>query len=164
MGPVKGLYFIVGRKVISDIFFTLYLLCSRNSSTASESLKHCSDMENAPPHIVHSQSLNRGCLSEKNYYGTTLLSCLGKLFTSIIYGILTKFSNRRNIAKEIQAGFRQGYSTLDHIFLLKSIIDLFLWRRKKQLSLYWLQGGIWHNMEGWALVYDDERKHNWLIS
>ncbi len=30
------------------------------------------------------------------------------------------------ILKEIQAGFRKGYSTMDQIFVLKHIIDLFI--------------------------------------
>ena len=90
-----------------------------------------------------------------NYRGITLLSCLGKLFTSIINDRLTQFSNRYDIVQETQAGFRQGYSTLDHIFLLKSIIDLFLWKRKKLFCLFidyrkafdiiW-RDGLWYKM------------------
>ncbi len=71
-----------------------------------------------------------------NYRGTTLLSCLGKLFTSIINDRLTKFSNRYDIVQETQAEFRQGYSTLDHFFLLKNIIDLLLWKKKKLFFLF----------------------------
>ena len=32
---------------------------------------------------------------------------------------------------EEQAGFRKGYGTIDHIFNLKCLIDLYLFRRKK---------------------------------
>ena len=84
-----------------------------------------------------------------------MLSCLGKLFTSIINDRLTHFSNRHDIVKETQAGLRQGYRTLDHIFLLKSIIDLFLWKRKKLFCLFidyrkafdtiW-RDGLWYKM------------------
>ena len=90
-----------------------------------------------------------------NYRGITLLSCLDKLFTSIINDRLTHISNRYAIVQETQAGFRQGYSTLDHIFLLKSGIDLFLWKRKKLLCLIidyqkafdiiW-RDGLWYKM------------------
>ena len=60
-----------------------------------------------------------------NYRGITLLSCLGKLFTSILNHRLTEFCESNLILKEIQAGFRKGYSTLDHIFVLKNLIDIF---------------------------------------
>ena len=81
---------------------------------------------------------NKGDVNDlHNYRGITLLSCLGKLFTSILNDRLTHFSNECNVIQETQAGFRQDYSTLDHIFLLKSVIDLFfLWKRKKFFFLF----------------------------
>lgn len=72
-----------------------------------------------------------------NYKGIALLNCLGKLLSSEIDDRLTKFSNRHDV-QEMQVGFRKGYrhSTLDHIFLLKSITDLFLWKKKKLFCLF----------------------------
>lgn len=61
-----------------------------------------------------------------NYRGISLVSCLGKLFTSMLNARLTEFLDSENGISEIQAGFRKSYSTTDHIFLLKSIIDLYL--------------------------------------
>ncbi len=66
-----------------------------------------------------------------NYRGITLLSCMGKLFTSILNERLYKFCEYNKILKEIQAGFRKGYSTLDHIFVLKAFIDMYLARKRK---------------------------------
>ena len=66
-----------------------------------------------------------------NYRGITLLSCLGKLFTSILNNRLYAFCEENKILGESQAGFRKGYSTLDHIFVLKNAIDLFLTEKKK---------------------------------
>ena len=54
-----------------------------------------------------------------NYRGITLLSCLGKLFTSVLNNRLNKYADRINLINENQAGFRKNYSTIDHIFLLK---------------------------------------------
>ncbi len=39
---------------------------------------------------------------------------------------LYTFCENNHILNEIQAGFRKGYSTMDHIFVLKYIIDLFI--------------------------------------
>ena len=75
---------------------------------------------------------NKGDIQDvNNYRGITLLSCMGKLFTSILNERLSKYSDAMNIIHETQAGFRHGYCTLDHIFLLKCIITLFSWRKKE---------------------------------
>ena len=37
---------------------------------------------------------------------------------------------------EEQAGFRQGYSCMDHIFNLKSIVDIYLSKRKRLFSAF----------------------------
>ncbi len=71
-----------------------------------------------------------------NYRGITLLSCVGKLLTSILNDRLTKFSDTMNVISENQAGCRQGYSTLDLIFLLKSVIDLFGWKKRRIFCLF----------------------------
>lgn len=67
-----------------------------------------------------------------NYRGITLLSCLGKLFTSILNMRLNSFLEVNNILSGNQAGFRKNYSTMDHVFLFRGIIELFC-RRKLNL-------------------------------
>ncbi len=66
-----------------------------------------------------------------NYRGITLLSCVGKLFTACLNSRLTAFIEGAGILGEEQAGFRENYSTLDHIFVLHSLIDLYLHRKKR---------------------------------
>jgi hypothetical protein len=44
----------------------------------------------------------------------TLISCVEKLFTSILNSRLNFFANDSNIISENQAGFRKGYSTVDN--------------------------------------------------
>ena len=70
-------------------------------------------------------------LNPENYRPITLLSCLGKLFTSIINERLNLFLNENNILLENQAGFRKNYSTNDHIFVLYSLIEILKQRKKK---------------------------------
>ena len=60
-----------------------------------------------------------------NYRGITILSCLGKLFTSVINFRLNKYANELNLINENQTGLWKSYSNLDHIFLLNAIIDIF---------------------------------------
>lgn len=66
-----------------------------------------------------------------NYRGITLLSCLGKLFTLLLNTRLTKFLESNNLLGEEQVGFRFKYSTLDHIFTLHSLLDLYLFNKKR---------------------------------
>ena len=64
--------------------------------------------------------------SPDNYRGITILSCFGKLFTSVLNDRLNQYLENMNILNEEQAGFRKHYSTTDHIFNLKCLIDLYL--------------------------------------
>ena len=66
-----------------------------------------------------------------NYRGITLLSCLGKLFTAVINHRLTLYIESQGLIGDEQAGFRAGHSTLDHIFVLNSIIELYSFHRKR---------------------------------
>ena len=59
-----------------------------------------------------------------------VLSCLGKPFTSILNNRLTKYLESHAALNENQAGFRQGYSTADHVFTLNALIELFKSRKK----------------------------------
>jgi hypothetical protein len=74
--------------------------------------------------------------SPDNYRGITLLSCLGKLFTSIINNRLNAFCESNTILSENQAGFRKSYSTVDHAFVVKSILDIFMFHKKKLYCAY----------------------------
>lgn len=90
-----------------------------------------------------------------NYRPITILSCLGKLFTSVLNDRLTKYLEDNEILHENQAGFRKGFSCSDHIFTLYSLIEII---RKKKLKLFsafidfsqafdkvW-RAGLWHKL------------------
>ncbi len=90
-----------------------------------------------------------------NYRGITLLSCIGKLFTSVLNNRLNVFCDLFNVIDENQAGFRKSYSTTDHIFLVKSLIDLFKFQKKrlfcafvdykKAFDVVW-RAGLWQKL------------------
>jgi len=74
---------------------------------------------------------NKGSPSDPdNYRGITLLSCIGKLFTACVNKRLSNYVENEILGNE-QAGFRAGYSTCDHMFVLHSVIELYLSVRKR---------------------------------
>ncbi len=94
-----------------------------------------------------------------NYRGVTLLSCAGKLFTSIMNDRLNQYSEAHSLINETQAGFRHEYSTLDHVFLPKCIVDL-LKRKKRKLFCLFVDykkafATIWRKGSWWKLVRDN---------
>ena len=69
--------------------------------------------------------------SPENDRHISLLSCFGIFFTSLINTLLTYFLNSSKVLLENQTGFRRGYSTMDHVITLKSLIDIFLHEKNK---------------------------------
>ena len=57
-----------------------------------------------------------------NYRSIWLSSLFSKIYTAILDKRLGDFTNTNNIIPEEQAGFREGYSTIDHIFSLYAMI------------------------------------------
>ena len=66
-----------------------------------------------------------------NYRGIALTSILSKVYTNILNRRLTKWAEKEDKIMEEQAGFRRGYSTIDHIFTLYSIVQKYLLRNTK---------------------------------
>ena len=62
----------------------------------------------------------------ENYRGITLLSALGKLFTSILNNRLYDYMVQTGILKAEQGGFRKMHGTVDSIFTLKTLIDKYV--------------------------------------
>ncbi|XP_055911410.1 uncharacterized protein LOC129945575 [Eupeodes corollae] len=68
-----------------------------------------------------------------NYRGISFLNTCAKLFAGLIHNRLSKWVEDKNILSEFQSGFRKSYSTIDHIFSLLNIADLY---KRKQKKLY----------------------------
>ena len=68
-----------------------------------------------------------------NYRGVSLLSINGKVFVRILDKRLSKWSEDNEHIVEEQAGFRQGYSTTDNMFVLYGIIQRYLLKRSGKL-------------------------------
>ncbi len=68
-----------------------------------------------------------------NYRGITLLSCICKVFTSALSQRLYKYMEHFEGLGSEQAGFRSNHSTVDHIFVLYSLIELYCKKDKNNL-------------------------------
>ena len=69
--------------------------------------------------IIHPLFKNKGSVLH-----ITLLSCTGKLFTACLNCRLSCYVDVHILGQE-QAGFRESYSTIDHIFVLQLIVELY---------------------------------------
>ena len=59
-----------------------------------------------------------------NYRPITLLSVVGKVYTSVLHRRLQQWCEGRGIIAEEQNGFRPGRSTIDHLFTLSELIRM----------------------------------------
>ena len=66
-----------------------------------------------------------------NYRCWSLTSCLGKLFTSLLQKRLHKYMENNALYNIYQAGFKPNYRTSDHIFTIKTLINKYLHKCKK---------------------------------
>jgi hypothetical protein len=66
-----------------------------------------------------------------NYRGITLVSCLSKIFTSVLNNRLLRWCEENDIVSDAQFGFRHGSGTADAIFALQGVISRTLSHKKK---------------------------------
>ena len=116
----------------------------------NEYLIHCKDVlmpclvtlfNNIFQSGLYPEIWSRGCIipvfkkgdvnDPNNYRGITLVSCLGKLFTSILNTRLFNFDNQNSVITDAQFGFRKNLSTIDAIFVLQTLINKTLKHRKR---------------------------------
>ena len=61
-----------------------------------------------------------------NYRGISLLNVMFKIFSGILYNRLDKWVNDFQLIDDSQSGFRKGYSAIDNIFCLQSMITKYI--------------------------------------
>ena len=57
-----------------------------------------------------------------NYRGLAIGSAIGKLYSMILLQRLEKFIDKNNLLSPNQIGFRKGFRTADHIYVLKTLV------------------------------------------
>ena len=68
-----------------------------------------------------------------NYRGITIMSCVGKLFNSILNNRLDTYLNENQIISETQIGFQKKARTTDHMFVLRTLIEKYTKQNKSHL-------------------------------
>ena len=66
-----------------------------------------------------------------NYRGITLVSCFGKIFSSILNDRLQNWATANSANTDAQFGFKSKHSTVDAIFILNSLIERHLNSKKR---------------------------------
>ena len=94
--------------------------------------------------IKHIYKNNDDIYERKNNRPITIVSCLGKLFSSILNTRLNNFSEEYRLIAENQFGFRQNYSTIDNMFTLFSFFQILkLKKRKLCCAFIYFDKGLW---------------------
>ena len=71
-----------------------------------------------------------------NYRGLSIGSCLGKLYSSILLGRLEKFTLKQEIIPPEQIGFKKGFRTADHVYLLKTLVEKTFHKKEKLYAAF----------------------------
>lgn len=69
--------------------------------------------------------------SAENYRGISFCNACAKVFASILHERLCHWVDNQQLLSEFQSGFRKRYSTMDNIFLLNNIANLYISKNKK---------------------------------
>ena len=73
----------------------------------------------------------KGSLNDPaNYRGISLLGIFGKIYTSVLNRRVTFYANLYNKISESHAGFRENHSTVDNAFVLQSLINKCISRKR----------------------------------
>ena len=68
-----------------------------------------------------------------NYRGISISSCLGKLFTSLLQKRISDFLETNGLLSDNQGGFRKNYRTVDQVFILKTMINKYIYKEKRKV-------------------------------
>ena len=83
---------------------------------------------------IHNLYKGKGQKSEpSSYRGITLLPVIGKIFGKILANRLQLWLEKHKRLTMFQAGFRRGYSTIDNLFVLQTLVDKTLNKKKRKL-------------------------------
>jgi hypothetical protein len=106
---------ILGHNSVQNCLVSLFNFCFDNSLVPTDWLN--ANISPIP------KSAMKDPYTPINYRGIALLSCVGKLYTTILNARITTFCDTNEILSDCQNGFRKNRSCQDHVFALTSIIN-----------------------------------------
>ena len=68
-----------------------------------------------------------------SYRRITIMSCLGKLFNSVLNTKLNEYLTENNVISKMQVGFQKKARTTDHMFVLRTLIEKYTKQNKAKL-------------------------------
>ena len=71
-----------------------------------------------------------------NYRGISLISIMYKIFSHIATSRIYKWAEHEGQIDEAQTGFRKGYSAVDNIFSLQSMVQKYLSKKGGRFTVY----------------------------
>ena len=106
---------VIKNPCITKLLHTLYIYCFNNAVVPKMWLR--SLIKPIP------KNSNTNPFLPQNYRGISLISCIAKIYSSILNSRLTSYLEDNNILVDEQNGFRCSRSCEDHVFVLSSVID-----------------------------------------
>jgi len=67
----------------------------------------------------------------ENYRPISISSCMSKLFGNVLNNRLEEFMKEHGITHDFQGGFKKKHRTVDNIFVIKTIIDKYMYVQKE---------------------------------
>jgi hypothetical protein len=68
-----------------------------------------------------------------NYRGISISSCVGKLFTSLLQNRISDFLETNGLLSDNRGGFRKNYRAVNQAFILKTIINKYIYKEKRKV-------------------------------
>ena len=69
------------------------------------------------------KGVNSDSRDPHNYRGISMLSCLYKIYSSVINKRICNYADQNSLLKDVQNGFRSGRSCAEYIFTVNSIVE-----------------------------------------
>jgi len=73
-----------------------------------------------------------------NYRAIALSNCISKIFINIPSKRLSTWCDDNDVIDESQAGFRKGYSTIDKLFNLQSVVQKYLTVKRGRVYVFYV--------------------------
>lgn len=102
-----------------------------------DKLYSTSEVPNAYKRSIIFPVHKKGSLEEVgNYRAISFSDTILKIFCNLLLMRLNKVIKSKKLLSENQAGFREGYSTYDHIFTLTNLVKIYQYKKKPLYAMF----------------------------